>query len=169
MRRSTRVGIAVGIAAAAVAFASPPAPASISQWVTLDGVGGVVPGMTAAQVRWHWGIDVPSAKEACGISKFHIGKLRGYALFLHGRFGAVFFTHGALTPSGVRIGSPLSLAVHFYGKRLKTVPGSGSYFMTRILRHPWQLRFDVNKSNRIVLIGFGDSTVHIVGGCGYTG
>lgn len=39
--------------------------------------------------------------------------------------------------------------------------------MTRILHHPWQFRFDVDASDRIVLIGFGDSSVHFVGGCGY--
>jgi len=157
------------IAAAVLGVAAPSAPASISQWVTLDGVGGVVPGMTTQQVHKLWGVPVPSAKLACGIGHFRVGKLRGYMLFLHGRFGAVFFTHGALTPSGVGIGSPLSKAQAAYGKRLQTAAGSHSYFMTRIGGHPYQLRFDVDNANRIVLLGFGDVSVHIVGGCGYGG
>ncbi|HVS86116.1 MAG TPA: hypothetical protein VHD91_10835 [Gaiellaceae bacterium] len=172
MIRNARSRIAIVAAAATMVVGMPAASAAsgtgISNWVTLDGVGGVVPGMTAGRVHVLWGIPVPTARKACATTKIHVtqGNLNGYALFLHGRFGAVFFTSGAVTPSGVRVGSSLGALTAAYGKQLRTVPGSGTYFLRRKASPRYELRFDVAKKT-VRLIGFGDEAVHFVGGCGY--
>jgi len=170
--RLVRRRIAIVAAAATLLVCATAATAAIgggiSNWVTLDGVGGVVPGMTSARVHTLWGIRVPSAGKACAVAKFHVsyGNINGYALFLHGHFGAVFFTSGATTPSGIRIGSSLGDLIATYGKKLATVPGSNTYFLTRKTSPRYQLRFDVKKK-AVIGIGFGNESVHFVGGCGY--
>lgn len=143
------------------------ASASVSPWVSLDGVGGVVPGMTAAQVHAAWGIAVPAKPRPCVVKRFRAGRLRGYALFLRGRFGAVFFSRGAVTTSGIRIGSSLSALRAAYGKQLRPADPKRTAYVRRPGARPWQLRFDLDRSGRVRGIAFGDGSVHFVGGCGY--
>jgi hypothetical protein len=87
--------------------------------VTLDGVGGVLPGMTAAQVSRIWRTPVrlgPDAASAgCRTAKISTGRVRGYALFENGKLGAVWFDRGVRTPSGITIGSTVPQLVRAYG------------------------------------------------------
>jgi hypothetical protein len=168
--RLVRRRIATFAAAATVLLVVPAvgvAANGLSGSVTLDGVGGVVPGMTAARVHTLWGIAVPSTGRACAVARIHVptGNVNGYALFLHGRFAAVFFTSGATTPSGVRVGSTLGMLTSAYGRKLESEHGSHTYFLQRDRTPRWQVRFDVSKG-RVTLIGFGSVAVHYVGGCG---
>lgn len=154
------------LAALVLAIGSGGARADLSQLVTLDGVAGVVPGMPASAVHRLWGIPLPPRGRLCGISRFRVGDERGYALFLRGRFGAVFFDAGARTPAGIGVGTPLAKAKAAYGKGLRHEAGSSSYFLHRVRVPRYQIRFDVDAHGRIVLVGFGDAAVHFVGGCG---
>ena len=134
--------------------------------MTLDGVAGVVPGMGAARVSALWGVQIPRQHGACSSVKIHAADgVNGYALFLHGLFGAVFLTSGATTPSGIRVGSSLGMLTAAYGRQLQSAPGSHTYFLQRNRTPRWQIRFDVRKG-RVSLIGFGSVAVHYVGGCG---
>lgn len=143
------------------------ARAGMSQSVTLDGVSGVVPGMPASHVHALWGIPLPPKGRLCSVSRFRVGALHGYALFLRGRFGSVFFDAGAATAEGIGVGTPLAKAKAAYGKRLWHEAGSSSYFLRRARAPRYQIRFDVDKHGTIVLVAFGDASVHFVGGCGY--
>src|SRR5690348_2442898 len=75
--------------------------------VTLDGFGGVVPGLTPRTVANRWGIRVaPAGSDAsCRSAPIELGRLRGYAIFERGRLAAVFLRSGVRTGSGVGIGS----------------------------------------------------------------
>jgi hypothetical protein len=156
------------LAALALSIAAGGARAGTPQWVTLDGVGGVVPGMPASRVHALWGIPLPPKGRLCSVSRFRVGSLHGYALFLRGRFGSVFFDAGAVTADGVGVGTPLAKAKAEYGKRLRHQAGSSSYFLHRVRAPRYQIRFDVDRHGTIDLVGFGDASVHFVGGCGYT-
>lgn len=162
--------IATVAAAATVLVVVPTTTAAttgLSGSVTLDGVGGVVPGMTAGRVHALWGIAPPRPAKPCSTAKIHrsAGNLNGYALFLHGRFAAVFFTSGATTLRGIRLGSTLGMLTAAYGGKLESAPGSHTYFLQRGRTPHWQIRFDVRKGH-VALIGFGSVAVHYVGGCG---
>jgi len=177
MRRGTRYvppviplvrrRIALVAAAASFLVGVPCSAGAISGLVTLDGVAGVTPGMGSARVAELWGIARARADRPCSTVKFHVsdGNLNGYALFLHGRLGAVFFTSGASTATGLHIGTRKGRLRSLYGAQLRTVPGSSSYFLVRKKSPHWQIRFDVSKG-AVSLIGFGDETVHFVGSCG---
>ncbi len=114
------------------------------------------------------GISVPASTKPCAITRFRRGTLHGYALFLRGSFGAVFFDRGAIVErTGIRIGSRFSLLAKRYGSSLRGVPAGSTYFVSRLARPHWQLRFDLDARRRVRQIGFGGAAVHFVGGCGY--
>ncbi len=148
-------------AAAAVGASATSAARTPPTLVTLDGVAGVVPGMTVSQVAASWGLAVRAVPSLCTAVPFQSGPLRGRAMFHNGRLDAVFFDRGVTTPSGIAIGSTLDRLQQTYGRRLLSTPGSHFFFLTP----HWQLRFDTNASNRVVQIGFGDAAVQIVAGC----
>lgn len=142
--------------------------------LTLDGVGGVVPGMTAAQVSRAWGTPVRLGPEAevlgCGTAPIRTGRVRGYALFENGRLGAVWFDRGVRTPSGITIGSTVPQLVRAYGQELqaqihKYQLGGQYFFLTRKQLPRWRIRFDSNAAARITQIGFGARAVGYVEGC----
>src|SRR3954463_10535486 len=113
--------------AAALFLAAPGAPAArvavdsqrgLPRVVTLDGVAGVVPGLSAAEVSSRWGIAVRprgGASAGCPTATINVAGVRGYALFERGRLGAVFFERGVRTPSRIRIGSTVSQLKRAYG------------------------------------------------------
>jgi hypothetical protein len=161
--------VAAGLAAGAAAAALP-AP------VTLDGVGGVTPGMTPRQVSARWGMPLRFQGGAggpgstCRTARFHVGALRGYALFEGGRFGAVFFDRGARTPSGITIGSSEGALRRTYGSRLQVRPhqyvrGGHYFFLRRRQRPRWRIRFDTDGAGRVTQIAFGARAVAYVEGC----
>jgi hypothetical protein len=144
--------------------------------VTLDGVGGAVPGMTPRQVsaRWHVTLQlsrpIGAPGSTCRTAAVRAGSLHGYALFEDGRLGAVFFDRGATTPSGIRIGSSEAALRRTYPGRLRReghayVHGGHYYFLTRRRAPHWRIRFDTNARGRITQIGFGARAVSYVEGC----
>jgi hypothetical protein len=144
--------------------------------VTLDGVGGVTPGMTPRQVaaRWHvtlrLGPPIGAPGSTCRTAAVSAGGLHGYALFEHNRLGAVFFDRGARTPSGIGIGSSEAKLRRTYPGRLRReghayVHGGHYYFLTRRRSPRWRIRFDTNGRGRITQIGFGARAVSYVEGC----
>jgi hypothetical protein len=80
--------------------------------VTLDGVGGVRPGMSVAAVSAKWGVPLRpnyEVRPTCGTARIERPGIVGEAIFMpRGRFGAVFFRSGAVTGRGIRIGSTLA-------------------------------------------------------------
>lgn len=155
---------------AGVARAELPAP------VTLDGVGGVTPGMTPRAVAARWGVPlrlgptIGGPGSTCRSGVVRAGALHGYALFEAGRLGAVFFDRGARTPSGVTIGSRESVLRRAYPGRLRVRPheyvrGGHYYFLTRRQSPHWRIRFDTNAAGRVTQIAFGARQVAYVEGC----
>jgi hypothetical protein len=154
----------------ALVFAVPAAgaPSAKLAAVTLDGVGGVVPGMTVAQIEQQWGTTLQPVGRTCGFVPFAVGDVRGRALFSGGKLGALFFDQGATTLSGIGIGTKLSVLVKRFGTKLKTEPGSQFLFLVRHDKPHWQIRFDLDLvTNTVERIGFGENWyVHVLAGCG---
>ena len=161
----------VALAAACLSHA---AGSALPAPVTLDGVAGVVPGMTPQQVGRRWGTPVkPGAEEispGCRTAVVKKNGVRGYALFERGRFAAVWFERGVSTPSGIRIGSTRAALVRVYGSRLAWKrhvyePGGWYAFLTRRMNPRWRIRFDVSRFGKVSRIGFGARAVAYVEGC----
>ena len=117
--------------------------------MTLDLSEEITPGCTTAPVR--------------------MGAMRGYALFERGRFAAAFFTAGARTGRGLRIGSSVRRLQAVHGSQLTSrpdlyVPGSRNYFLRRPSGPRWSIRFDTRRG-RIEQISFGNRAVRYVEGC----
>ena len=149
----------------ATLLAALPAP------VTLTGVGGVVPGMTPAQVSARWGTGPLVLQTApgstCAVVGIAKGNVRGYAIFEERRFGAVFFKKGVRTDTGIAIGSTLADLRKVYGSRLgilpdKYTPKAKNAF---VQGKKWSLRFDVNPQGRVSVIAFGGIAVTYVEAC----
>lgn len=160
----------VAIAVAALALAAPAAAATPP--VTLDGFDGVTPGMTAQQVESELGVDLdlqilPGSN--CGTASLGLPGLRGYALFLDGRLGSLWFERGVRTDRGVRIGSTLADVRAAYPKLRsrpnKYVPKARDYFARRLEAPHWRLRFDVSPKGKVTSIAFGNASVFLVEGC----
>lgn len=166
------LALAIGVLAGRVAVASAsvqllPAP------VTLDGVGGVTPGMSVAEVERRWGVRLNvggGGTSECQTAAVRAGGMRGDALFENGRLGAVWFNRGARTPAGIETGSTLNELIKAYGSRLQAVngaytPGTYSFFLRRKASPHWEIRFDLAMNGRVSSIGFGNHAVHYVEGC----
>jgi hypothetical protein len=177
VRRGRRraLAAAAGLGAALTALSAPPAltaaPAAFPA-VTLDGIGGVVPGMRPGEVARRLGVRLASVSAAspCEAVSVSAGKVAGYAIFERGRLGAVFFSAGARTGAGVAIGSTRAALQAAYGRRLRSKPnkyspGARDYYVTRARSPHWQLRIDVSARGRVVSIAFGGPAVHLVEGC----
>ena len=175
-RRSRRralvssAGLAVCAAALAASGAASAAPAFPA--VTLDGIGGVTPGMTPAQVGRAWGLGLGAAPASspCTAIAIRSGKVRGYAVFEHGTLGAVFFSAGVKTGAGVAIGASRGTVKRAYGARLRSQPdkyvrGGLDYYLTRAKAPHWQLRMDVSPAGKVTSVAFGGPAVHLVEGC----
>lgn len=165
MRRPAIAIVALG----ALLLAAPAAPAPTAKLaaVTLDGVGGVVPGMTVAQIQAVWGIPLQPSGRACAFVPFTIAGVHGRALFSGGKLGALFFDQGATTLSGIGIGASLATLTKRFGDRLQTERGSEFLFLTRHDTPHWQIRFDLDATRHVVQIGFGENWhVHVLAGCG---
>jgi hypothetical protein len=122
--------------------------------------------MTAEQVASAWGIPVRLPSTICTIVTVHPGQAHGRLLFHQGKLGAMFFDHGVHTLSGVGIGSTVTGLERRFGRNLQSEEGSHFFFLTRHDRPHWQIRFDTNRANRVVQIGFGEiGSVHVVAGC----
>ena len=169
MTRSIRILASLALLAACV----PAAHAALPAPVTLDGISGATPGMTAATVSSHWRVKLePEAMAGsdCSAAAFLRKGVAGYAIFLNDRFGAVFFRKGVRTPAGISIGSTRKALKAAYGTRLRSrpnkyAPGARDYFLRRKETPRWQLRFDVAENGKVVQIAFGDKSVELVEGC----
>lgn len=129
--------------------------------VSPAGVLGVVPGASAAAVSraWHTSLSlVGSPGSICSMTAVRLGRASGYAIFIRGRFAAVFFQAGVRTDRGVAVGAPGSKLRAAYGSSL--AGGPATYYV----RGRWQLRFDVG-GGIVQRIGFGDGLVRLAAGC----
>jgi hypothetical protein len=142
------------------------ADAATPRWLTLDGAGGVHPGMSAARVDAIWGVhlkvEASGASPGCSTAGVRIGPIVGSVMFQGGLLQAGWFTRGVRTPSGIQIGSTRSQLRHAYGSRLTRVHalytrGLWLYYLRRSQSPHWRLRFDVSAAGRVTSIGFGDA------------
>jgi hypothetical protein len=175
-RRSRRRALvsSAGLGACIAALAAPAALSAAPAFpaVTLDGIGGVKPGMTPDAVARQWGVSLGSVSTTspCEAVAVRSARVRGYAIFEHGRLGAVFFSAGAKTGAGVAIGSTRGVLQTAYGRRLRSQPnkytvGGRDYYVTRAKAPHWQLRVDVSPGGKVVSVAFGSRAVHLVEGC----
>jgi hypothetical protein len=141
--------------------------------VTLDGVAGVRPGMSAAEVSSRWSVPLRLSYElrpSCGEDDFERPPIDGSVVFMpHDRLGAVFFRRGAVTGRGIRIGSTLAQVRRAYGSltsRRNRFTFGRDYFVRRRAAPHWELRIDVSPSGRVAQIAFGTPTaVRLDEGC----
>jgi hypothetical protein len=166
----TTAMIAVGLALATAAETAIGAPVR----VTLDGVAGARPGMTAAQVSQRWGLPLRPSYEVrpdCGQALVERSGVSGYALFTpRDRFGAVFFRRGVMTGRGIRVGSTLAQLRDGYGtlssRPDRYIHGGRQYFLRRSRVPHWELRFDVGPRRRVTQIAFGERrAIRVDEGC----
>ena len=163
------------LAAAVTALALLPAASAHPSFtrVTLDGVAGVRPGMSERAVEARWGVSLRlqgTRGSPCAAARLVARGVDGYAIFLRGRFDSVYFRRGASTPSGIRIGSTLAELRRAYGRRLTSrldayVRGARNYFLRRVQRPRWELRFDVSPRRCVTQIAFGGESVRYTEGC----
>jgi hypothetical protein len=166
VRVLTLLAAGLALAASASASAAPPL-------VTVHGFGGATPGMRVQQVESTLGVDLDvqtlGPGGSCGTAILHVPGLRGYALFLHGRLGSLWFERGVRTDRGVRIGSSLGALRAAYPKLRsrpsKYVPNARDYFVRRPGPPHWRLRFDVSAGGNVTSIAFGNTSVFLVEGC----
>jgi hypothetical protein len=117
--RSALVAIAALVGATFASASSEAVPTKL----TLDGVGGAIPGMTEAKVESLWGF--PLRIEVLAGSKCGIASLRGYdqhALFERGRLRSVWFRRGGSTGRGIRPGSTRVQLLKAYPRGLRSEP-----------------------------------------------
>jgi hypothetical protein len=164
------LAFAFALVPAGVAAAGIDAPAR----VTLDGVAGARPGMSAAAVSARWGVPLRpnyEVRPTCGTARIERPGIAGEAIFMpRGRFGAVFFRSGAVTGRGIRIGSTLAQLRRAYPKLSsrpdRYIHGGRNYFLRRARAPHWELRVDVSPGKRVTQIAFGErASVRLDEGC----
>jgi hypothetical protein len=162
-----RLLVVLVVAAAASAAAS---AARGEHVVSLDGAAGVRPGMSVDAVSRAWHVPLrPHGDAGCRAATADTASLAAVALFDRRRFGAVFYTRGAVA-SGVRIGSSTAAVRRAFG-RVETQPdkyvaGARALYVHRGRQPDWQLRFDVSRRGRVTRIGFGGPMVRLAELCG---
>ncbi|MGZ4412361.1 MAG: hypothetical protein ACXVY8_09540 [Gaiellaceae bacterium] len=164
---------AVAVAALAAAVLAGSSNATLERQpmlVTVDGVAGVRPGMQVAEVNRRWGTRLrPVGMEGCRSAIFSRGGVRGVAYFDNRGFGAVSFSSGARTATGIGIGSSEQRLRHAYPSLVrqpdKYVKDASNYFLRRNAARRWWLRFDVSPRHRVTHIWFGNGMTQLVEGC----
>ena len=87
--------------------------------VTLRGYAGIVPGMSASEVGARLGEDLQLDTlpgSPCTTAGIRVGPVRGYALFIDGKLGSLWFRRGVQTDRGIRIGSTATELSRAYPK-----------------------------------------------------
>jgi hypothetical protein len=168
MRAVLVLASTLAVTGAAAAALSTPAR------VTLEGVGGVRPGMSVAAVSAKWGVSLRpnyEVRPTCGTARVERPGIVGEAIFMpRGRFGAVFFRSGAVTGRGIRIGSTLAQLRRAYPKLSsrpdRYIHGGRNYYLRRTSAPHWELRVDVSSEKRVTQIAFGErASVRLDEGC----
>lgn len=164
---------AAALVALAACLAVVPAVASPGhdRWlVTLDGVRGVRPGLSEAEVERRLGVTLhPERFGSCTIAFFGSGTDRSHAILWRGRLGSLWFEGDARTDRGIRIGSSFRQLRRTYPRSTIRkdyyVPAARNVFVRRTRAPHWRLRFDVSPEGRVTRIAFGNWTVFLVEGC----
>lgn len=163
--------LVTAVLALAAVPAAAPAPDFVPSIVTLDGVGEVRPGHTVAQVERRFAIDLRprTIGPRCTRAFFRSGPVRGYAVFVRGRLGSLWFDRGVIAGRGIAIGASFTALRRAYRKleirRDASVPGARDVFVRRTRVPHWRLRFDVSAQGRVTRIAFGDLSVYRADGC----
>ena len=132
--------------------------------VTLNGISGARPGISAAQLESLWGfrlkLEGSPGFPGCKEGSFRVRGISGAVLFVKGRWRAAWFTRGVQTSARIRIGSTLSMLKQAYGPGLFRehalyVRGLWLYYVRRMSSPHWRLRFDVGADGHVERIGFG--------------
>jgi len=127
--------------------------------------------MNVAQVEERFGVDLrlDDLGTNCKPASVRSGRIRGYAIFISGKLGSLWFERAAHTSRGIRIGSTLSELLRAYPRvairKDHYVPKARNVFVRRTRAPRYRLRFDVSPGGRVTRIAFGDSTVFLVEGC----
>jgi len=128
--------------------------------------------MTPEQVSTRWGIAVEPREEVtegCATASIDTGGLEEYALFVEGRFGAVFLVRGVRTPAGIHVGSSVADLRRAYGARLRSEPHfyvPGGHYFSLVQRSPARrIRFDSDAAGRITQVAFGGNAARYIEGC----
>ena len=141
--------------------------------VTVDGAGGMRPGMDVAAVESLLGvalrIDRLYTGNPCGTATFRTPGVEGYALFFGSRLASLWFEQGVRTGRGIRIGSTVAALRRAYPNLRSRpdayTPGARNLFFRRPEAPHWRLRFDVSQGRRVTRIAFGNDTVFLTEGC----
>lgn len=139
--------------------------------VSVEGVGGVVIGMSPEQVAATWDVDIHVLAEitpGCATGTFRSKGTSGAVMFHGGKLVAIFYDTGATTDRGITFGSTQRQITAAYGPLTRRndayVPGWNLFLGASASGVPG-LRFDVDSRKIVTGIGYGDIGVRAIEGC----
>jgi hypothetical protein len=156
--------LAVGLLAGGLISSAVAQAAKQPALLTLDGISGARPGMSAGQLDALWGVRLrledSHASPGCRTGAIRVGGITGGVMFAGNHWAAAWFTRGIRTRRGIQIGSTVTDLKRVYGTALFRehslyVAGAWIYYVQRRRAPHWRLRFDVSPSGHVQTIWFG--------------